>query len=328
MRAAPEARPQREGSHDASVRRSRAPPSDLSTTDGNLMGDHGEDDDTGLDEAEASGLFEPGSDGLVIAFERAKDRALSPAGDETARERTEWVLEATSYVVALEVIGRVGSIVRADRDALAGRARRTLLSLGGLVSEGDEDDRDALDLAARYAREGLRALGSQVADSRPGDAPPPPMRDLVRLVRGELDGFASADVALRVRGSVRATVELARMVPSVATPAASRFRLAADSLSVDAPAVALRDPRDGRAIGSQSLDEGALEAFVFPDGVIAIYADPPLPLRVTAVGVTGASMEQRASSPGYVEVGTREVSPIVLRVEYGDRSFEWALPLS
>lgn len=303
------------------------------------MGDHTKDDQTEDDElgpdvpgSDPLGSDVPGSDldgsGLVRSFERAKDRALSEASGETVRERAEWVLEATAYVSALDVIGRLSSVVRGDREALAARARRTLLSLAGLAV--DEDDRDALDLAARYAREGLRALSGAAVEAPRGDEPPPPVRDLVRLVRGELDGFASADVALRLRGSARGRAELARVVPSIVSPAVSRFRVAADSLGPEAGlGSVVRDPREGRAIGSLAVGDGALEAFVFPDGALptytalAIYADPPLSL-----GVAGAGIEVQSRSPGYVEVRIVDgTHPLTLRVEYGDRSFEWVLSL-
>ena len=93
------------------------------------MSDHTGDDAMDDGTWAAAGL--DGS-GLVRAFERARGRALSEAGGETARERTEWVLEATAYASALESIGRLSSIGRADKKTLTARTRRTLLTLAEL----------------------------------------------------------------------------------------------------------------------------------------------------------------------------------------------------
>ena len=277
---------------------------------------------------------DPGMDGggLVRAFERAWSRArFSPpragAGQTdvaTARDRAAWLLEAAAYVAALDAVGRLSSIARSDREALSAQTRRTLLSLAGLAV--DPDDRDALEVAARYAREGLRVLGGAPAATRSADDhAPPPARDLVRLIRGDLDGFASADLALRLRGSARGRAELARVVPSIALPAASRLRVAADSAS---PGGSLRDPRDGRAVGALTVEDGALEAFSFRDGTLAVYADPPLSLSVARVSAAGSvvALIQGTRSPGYVEVEVTEITgPLTLCVDYGDRSFDWVL---
>ena len=76
-------------------------------------------------------------------------------------------------------------------------------------------------------------------------------------------------------------------------------------------------------VGSLAAGDGAFEAFLFPDDVLAIYADPPLSLRVTGAGVTGLGV-----TGGYVEVRATDVTrPLTLRVEYGDRAFDWVLSL-
>lgn len=277
------------------------------------MSDHsGEHDGSALD-----------GSGLVRAFERACARALgatrASAGEGSERERAEHVLEATAFVVGLEAIGRVGSITPADGVALASLARRTVLTASGLAV--DEDDREGLELASRYAREGLRALSRSVVVTRDADEAPPPARDLVRFLRGELDGFASADLAMRLRGSPRGRAELATFVPSVPSAPRERLRVAADTLGATFEPV-VRDPSEGRLVGTLTLAGSAIEAFLF-DGVLALYAEPPKLLTVTSAGVV-----TRGLSAGYVELVVGDSEALGLRIECGDEVVDWALRLA
>lgn len=112
--------------------------------------------------------------------------------------------------VALELTSLLSETTHGERDELRGLGLRALLQLAG--HDHDDDELDSIRLAAALARDGLRALygprrtvlETPEVDSRIVI----PTADLVRLVHGELDGYAAASLALKVRRSSAALAEL------------------------------------------------------------------------------------------------------------------------
>ncbi len=281
-----------------------------------------------------------GWDGSLVirAFERLAADACAP---DASPER---VLEAAAMGVALAELGLVERAL--DRDRVASRARKVLLGAGALrsavgdasapdasapdASVADEEDaRDALELAIDQARRGLALLsGGSISalDGAPTHEPTP--RDLSRLLRGELDGHASADVALRLHRSgardPRAVGDsrhdrYAAFLPE--RPLDTRVRLAADS----APGV--RDPSLGRSLGTLILRSGgSLEAHAFEGGVIAIYAESSMTVALTSIDVplVGRVIE----TSGYLELCVEgDPESVTLVLADGDRSLTWSLNL-
>jgi hypothetical protein len=252
---------------------------------------------------------------LVDAHRRRIARALEAAAS------LDDVLEAAAMTIALAVVGRLDEVPRTERTALAKRTRRALLTLG---AEADEDAREALELAAKMARRGIVVLdGGALPDERRA-VDPPTARDVGRLLAGELDGFAAADVALRLRDNPDVRRALATLAPALTAPAVlsrPRVRLAADA----APEV--RDPASGRLVGAREVEGAALEAFSFADGVLAVYAEPPVALRVRA-SVDGTPLPRARETMGYAELpipdGTTDVE---LTIELGEQALDWNLSL-
>jgi hypothetical protein len=183
----------------------------------------------------------------------------------------------------------------------------------------DEDARDALDLAIDQARRGASLLGGGALSSL--DGPPthePTPHELACLLRGELDGHAAADVAIRLhRSGVRD--RYAAFLPSGL--AETRVRLAADSAPI------VRDPAEGRALGTERLGGASLEAFAFEGGVIAIYAEPAI--AVSLVSSDPALATRAIEAAGYLELtldldrsGSQTVT---LELADGDRTLRWTL---
>jgi hypothetical protein len=252
-----------------------------------------------------------GADGALLlrAFEqRARAVAKPDAPIET-------VLEAAAMGVALGVLGLLDRAT--DRDRLVARARRALLGVGALRAGADDDAIDALELAIAQARSGLALLagGPLAALDGPRSSEPSP-EEVARLVRGELDGHAAADVATRLHRS-GAIDRYAALLP---TRERRWIRLAADS----APEV--RDPKAGRLVGSTTLASASLEAYAFDDGVLAIYAEPAIALTLasTDVPLAGRPIE----TAGYLELHLAS-SPtrVTLTLSQEQRTVEWTLEL-
>lgn len=229
------------------------------------------------------------------------------------------VLEAAAMGTALAVLGLVGRAP--DGARVASRARRVLLGATALRAAvaGDEDALDALDLALAQARRGAALLGGGPLSALDG-APThePTSSELVQLLRGALDGHASADVALRLHRCGMRERYLAFLPAEAPAP---RVRLAADS----APAV--RDPSAGRALGASLLGEVALEAYAFDaGGTIAIYAEPAIGVSLVSVDAPLAS--RTLETNGYLELHLEGVpTQITLVLADGDRSVTWTLLL-
>ncbi len=193
----------------------------------------------------------------------------------------------------------------------AGAARGS----GGRGPARPEDD-GALALVQPIARRGLARLSgappeAPVARASVGDRVPE--ATLLRLVRGELDGFLAEEIARRIAASEAAGVEL-RLVLGL-PPAAEGVYLPPIRLAADGP-VDVRDPSTGRAAGSTKVKaaDGALEleAFRFEGGVLGIYAS-----SAVTFALAGASDDWsvRGSAPGYLELEqVGEGAQVALRV--------------
>ncbi len=249
---------------------------------------------------------------VLRAFERLARAATAPDAPASA------VLEAAAMGIALTVLELSGRAP--ERERIASSTRKTLLGAATLrnAAHGDEDALDALELAIEQARRGLALLAGgplSALDGAPMHEPTP--HELGKLLRGELDGHAAADVALRLhRSGMRE--RYAAFLPS--RKVATRQRLAADS----APAV--RDPSLGRGLGAITLGEVSLEAFAFAGGVLAIYAEPPIGIALSSIDVPIAARALEAA--GYLELtleGTPKQATLVLTD--GERSVTWTLTL-
>jgi hypothetical protein len=249
---------------------------------------------------------------VIRAFERLAAEAARP---EAPADR---MLEAAAMGIALAVLGLVERAV--DRDRVASRARKALLAAGALrAASADEDALDALELALEQARRGVSLLTggpSSILDGAPSLEPTP--RELARLVAGELDGHAAADVATRLHRS-GARERYAALLPTGSADDV-RVRLAADSAPV------IRDPALGRALGSAELGRVSLEAYAFEAAVVAIYAEPAVAISLASID---AALERRPIEVvGYLElrvVGDPET--LTLTLTDGEASVRWSLRL-
>jgi hypothetical protein len=257
------------------------------------------------------------SDGtaLLAAFARLATAAAAPDAP------LEPLLEAAAMGIALAELGLLDRA--GDRDRVASKARRALLGAGALrEAAADEDARDALDLALDQARRGASLLGGGALSSLDG-APThePTAHELARLLQGELDGHAAADVALRLHRS-GARDRYAAFLPSGL--AETRVRLAADSAPV------VRDPAEGRSLGTTRLGDAALEGFGFEPGVIAIYAEPAVALSmVSSTSPNGTGASRTVEAAGYLEMAVDPtIEELTLVLADGDRSVRWTLRIT
>lgn len=254
-------------------------------------------------------LFDAADGALLLrAFERiARDACAEDAPAST-------VLEAAAMGIALAELDLVDRAV--DRDRVVSRARRVLLRAASL-REG-ADDEDAVELAITQARRGMALLSGGTLDALDGPAADPPSEaDLARLLRGELDGHAAADVALRLhRSPSRAALEA--FLPS--REGVRRIRLAADS------APSIRDPASGRVVGATKLGSATLEAYAFDELVVAIYAEPSVAITLVAID---AALEGRAiETAGYLELRLAEdPASVTLVIAHEEGNVRWVLPL-
>jgi hypothetical protein len=248
---------------------------------------------------------------LLAAFARAAAIALR----EDAAAPV--VLEAAAMGLALGALGLVAQAP--DRERLASRTRRVLLGAAALrqaVSE-DDDALDALELALDQAKRGIALLGGgplASIDGAPTHEPTP--HELAQLLRGELDGHAAADVAIRLHRS-GARERYAAFLPGSGS---RRLRLAADSAPV------VRDPALGRALGTATLGTVALEAFAFDHAIVSVYAEPPIGIVLVS---SDARLASRAiETSGYLELALAErPDGVTLVLGDGEQTLTWKLSL-
>ncbi len=245
---------------------------------------------------------------------------LARADAWRAGDDPEPVLEALALSVALELTGDLARLPTADRERLRRLGQRALLHVGS--ARDDEDELEALRMAAAIARDGLRALSRRPTPAeerlRTDARVLVPPGDLVRLVEGGLDGFAAGSLAMRARRSPALMAEIALLQRVREPEAAPALRMAA------ADAAAVRDPSEGRLVGT--LDALGAEAVLF-DGSprrLAVYAEDPQPLRLLAPELTTEDVRE-----GYW-IG--RVADGVVRLEAalhaGERAEPWTLDLS
>ncbi len=277
------------------------------------------------------------------------------------------VLEALALSVALELTGDLARVPPGERDALRKTGQRALLFVGApvLADAGaalDEDDLEALRLSAAIARDGLHALSSRAASaerrrfserhvsserdissererSRRATEPEDrvespsavrgtiPPGDLVRLLRGQLDGLAAGSLAMRIRRSDAALGELEALA-RLSRPEERPLALAA------ADPAAVLDPAGGRVIGT--LQGLGAEAVLFEGAPrrLAVYSEDPYPLRLIAPELTTEDVRE-GYWIGRVEEGATRVEAALhvgSRGEgdrgEGDRVERWVLDLS
>lgn len=248
--------------------------------------------------------------------------ALRGAWRERARGASEWrsgqdpevVLDALALSVALELTGDLSRVPIQERDALRRVGQRSLLQIGD--PSLDEEELEALRMCAAIARDGLRALGGRPLPDEPAcDArvliPP---ADLVRLLRGELDGYAAGALAMRVRRSREATAEL-RTLLRLEAPRERTLSLAA------AGAAAVLDPGAGRKV---AVHPSGVEAVLFEDDAVtrlAIYSEAPDPLRLVAPELTTEDVRE-----GYwVGRVAGDARSVRAALHIGERVEEWEL---
>jgi len=255
---------------------------------------------------------------------------------------TERLLEAFCAIEALASLAPLLSDTALSLDPMAwlglsAGERRALIARGKLaigplssaaLPSDDEDERVlALRLVRTAAQRGLARLthASEVPEhgarsDGPGDRVPE--RTLLRLVRGELDGFRAQEISRRIAASAEAGIELRLLLDlPVETDALLLPTLVATlRLAADGPAE-VRDPSTGIGVGSLVMEtsEGPLEleAVRFEadhaSRVLAIYASRAVPL-VLAGSCEGWTV--RGSAPGYLELEDMGgQTPIVLLVE-------------
>lgn len=256
------------------------------------------------------------SDGLIRGW---RERAATAAAWEAGHD-PEPVLDALALTVALELTGDLARVPSAERDRLRKLGQRALLHLGG--AGVDEEELEARRLTATIARDGLRALSGRPApdagelDTRPWVPP----SELIRLVRGELDGFTAGSLALAIRRSRAASAEL-RALLLLSRPPARTLSLAA------AEAAAVLDPASGRVVGV--LEAAGAEAVLFEGDDaegrrLAVYAEDPEPLRLVAPALTTEDTRE-GYWIGRVEPG---VTRLEATLHVGDRAEPWLLDLS
>ena len=269
------------------------------------------------------------SEQLIHQWRRSAEELASwRSGDDP-----EPVLEALALTAALELTSELGQVPSAERDGLRRLGQRAMLQIGG--PDRDEDELEALRMCAAIAREGLRAL----AGRPPEDAERGPGRDvrvlippgdLVRLLRGELDGFAAGSLAIQVRRSEPAMAEL-RMLTQLREPtsneASPEVELAPEAdaqvFSLAAAGTeAVLDPAGGRALGVHPTL--GVEAVLFRDEHscrLALYAESPAPLRLVAPELTTEDVRE-GYWIGRVQDGRDEVEATL---HVGEESTPWML---
>lgn len=259
-----------------------------------------------------SGVDRADGSAVIRAFERLAAEATRPSG------AADQVLEAAAMGIALAELGLVDRAV--DRDRVASRARKALLGAGALrAATTDEDALDALELAIEQARRGVSLLAGgpiSILDGAPALEPTP--REVARLVAGELDGHAAADVATRLHRS-GARGRYAALLP-MGFPTEVRVRLAADSAPV------IRDPSHGRALGSLALGAALLEAYAFEAGVVAVYAEPAVAISLSSIDSPLAA--RTIEVVGYLELRVEgDPDSLALALTDGETSVRWSLRL-
>lgn len=250
-----------------------------------------------------------------------------------ASKSEDGLLEALAAIDALgrvlEVLGESSTV--AEMLGLEGRELSTLLARGrrlgrGAAANSDGANSDAASSDAAFAqrhalglaRRGLDRLSLLSSDPLSGsaadgkDGRPVPEATLLRLVRGQLDGFRAAEVAFDAARCAANRDELVLLLGE-----AKRFRAVERPLlrlAADGPSP-MRDPSLGVVVGTFGREDGTLEleAVRFPDGIVALYASAPRAL--TLEGPKKTKVVVAGGAPGYLELRLPKGRPAHVRVE-------------
>lgn len=254
-----------------------------------------------------------GIDGLAA---QVAARARAARGPEELAEALA-ALDALGRVLA--VGGPVGVAALADATGLSETELRSLASRVGSLRAAEPHLRPYLSLAAWLGP--IDAPGSvpgvrgepgwlELAAPRPGRALKAVAEETVlRLFRGQLDGFRASEVAAELARHEAGRAELRLLSGERRAP--TRLRLAADAPSP------VRDPSAGVVVGRAKKGGVAIEVVRFPSGIVAVYAASPVAI---ALGKTAGYRAIGAAS-GYLELEEKKPArKLLLRV--GEDSVE------
>jgi hypothetical protein len=217
-------------------------------------------------------------------LQRFHEQATHASRWKQGRDATP-VIEALGSALFLHVAGELHRTDSVTRKRLAAIGSQVLLMKAPVAVSRQPRDEDEEDLSGaraavtRMARAGLAALAGKRPDLEPSLRIHPPTLTLARMFHGEADGLTSGRYAVHIAScdACQARLEALRFVESTAR--------SSEEWSVAAAAVAqVRDPSGGTRVGT--LEKPSLEAVIFPDGRLAVYADSSEPLRVVAEGLT------------------------------------------
>lgn len=233
------------------------------------------------------------------------------------------VLDALGSALFLHVAGELQLTDSATRRRLAAIGSQVLLVKVQVADARREGDDDSDDLAAagetvtRIARAGLAALSGRKVEMERSTRIHPPTLTLTRMFHGDADGFTAGRYAAHIVGceACQGRLDALRFVQST--------ERSSEDWSVAAAASAqVRDPGGGRKVGA--LKQPPLEAVLFADGRLAVYADSNDPLRVVAEGVT---TEQTLGGYwlGRIPEASKSIDAVV---HFGGAEHRWRITLS
>lgn len=260
------------------------------------------------------------TEGLRARLDHEIDQALQwQPGDNPSP-----VLAALGYALWARVLNELDHIPPDRIRALSTTARRALLTLGTLRDEGEDttaDDTDAqaadqaINQLQALAHAGLQALTTTPKPPKHQTKLHPPDQTLIRMFHGKAAPLTTARYAAHALSCkpCQQKVDALRIAAQQAVE---------EPLAVAAAAPAgLRDPRDGRVVAVH--EEWGLEAVLFDDGHLAVYAEGNEPLRLVADGVV-----TEETLGGY---WLGRVEPGVVRLEaavhLGGTQLQWSFAL-
>lgn len=242
------------------------------------------------------------NDRLREAFREHIDevRAWQPGSDP------EPVLSALALVLVMDLAGELGTVERGHRTLLRERGAQALLAPAPEDAD-PEDWQGARDLA----RAGLDRMAGR--PTRPaGDPLHPTDLTLARALRAEPDGLSAGSTAAHVARCESCL----RRVRVLSMAEGTSLAVAAADGDI------MRPPIEGRVVGH--LPDLELEAVLFSDGRLALYAGSGAPVQLVAEGV---ATEQMLSGYWLGRVGL-DRKKLHGRVHLGDRAVDWEIDLT
>lgn len=254
------------------------------------------------------------------------ETAISRANAWTEGQDPATVYEALALVCVAQALSLLASVSKIDRDSLIKVGRRSLLQAGGRSDE----DAEALALVLPVARLGLSLLvglstsrgsstsvtGATLPDEQgaPVFLTHPSPRELVAMTHAEPDAFSAAQVAAHLGRCMECAGEVS-LLARTREVAKVPLRAAASNLSP------MMSPTEGRSLGTCS--DLPAEAVLFDGGLLAVYAQDALAVRLVVEGGTTDDMR-----PGYwagrvpVDADSLDATLFV-----GDKSVPWKIRL-